>query len=858
MTRHAALALVLVAAAPGAAHAGLDGVQKEVLANGLTVLLLPEPGSRFVSVGTMYRVGAKNEAAGTTGLAHYCEHMNFRATRRFPGAEITESITRRGGRWSGYTWIEQTWYRATMGRDALDHLLDLEKDRMTEALYAPADFDQERTSVLAELHSYDDPQSVLYDSVLAASFEVHPYRNNTIGYPSDVEGVTRDEAYRFYRRFYHPNNAVLVVAGDLEPAATLGRIRERFAALPAAGETTETRTVEPLQTGPRRVTVRKPGPHARLIVAFRAPALLDPDFPVLVLLDALVGGGKGSRLLEDYPAPPRTPLGEALGGLVTAWKTGWQASRQPYVYTFSVSVPDASGLAAAEKAVFDLLAAAAEKQWTETEKSVAIRQVRRGWARDLDEQGERIHQLAFFEVAGSWRELLDLPARLERVSPEDLRRFVRERLHPDRATVGWFTPTHVAEAPAPRASATISVPPVEPPHASPPTPLAGPRSFDLAGGASLTVAPVGGTSLVAMRGRFETAPVREGVLALAVEHLSQPSAGEDQTVPALGWVLIDDPEAPVNGHAIEVTAAGLPDDVPGLLRVLAGRLRAPLPEGDAWERLRESARRRAEEKEGTLDTALLARARQELFPAEAPASRPPWGTPAALGAIRREEVVRFLKQGLGPLRLVVAGAVQPENVRRAALILPTAAAQIRAVPSLQARGPAQWTERRVAWPTAAQNALLVAWPGDRSRPADLVATAALLYLLGETGYAGRLGKALVEPGLVYSVRATLEGELLVVRTAAASKDTREVLRRTREILEGAGSGAFTEAELAEAKAYLKGKAARGREGALASARTLAEGEADSPEGLTLAQLNDTARRLFARGAPLALVGGPGY
>ena len=109
-----------------------------------------------------------------------------------------------------------------MGRDALDHLLDLEKDRMMEALYGAADFDQERSSVLAELRSYDDPHSVLYDAVLAASFEIHPYRNNTIGYPSDVEGVTRDEAYRFYRRFYHPNNAVLVVAGGLEHAATCG------------------------------------------------------------------------------------------------------------------------------------------------------------------------------------------------------------------------------------------------------------------------------------------------------------------------------------------------------------------------------------------------------------------------------------------------------------------------------------------------------------------------------------------------------------------------------------------------------------------------------------------------------------
>ncbi len=851
-------ALGLLSFLPSLASGGsLDGARREVLANGLTVLLLPEPGSPFVSVGAMYRVGAKNEAAGTTGLAHYCEHMNFRATRNFPGHEITESITRPGGRWSGYTWIDQTWYRATMGKGALDHLLALEADRMTEALYTPADFGQERTSVLAELRSYDDPPSVLYDAVLASSFEIHPYRNNTIGFPSDVEGVTRDEAHRFYRRFYHPNNAVLVVAGDLEPEATLGRIRERFGALPGTGETTEVRTIEPVQTGQRRVTVRKPGPQAQLLVAFRAPALLDPDFPVLVLLDALLAGGKGFRLLEEYPAPPRTPLGEGIGGLVTDWKTAWQASPQPYVYTFSASVPTAEGLEASEKALFRLLTEAAEKEWIEAERREAIRQVRRGWARDLDEQGERIHQLAFFEVAGSWRELLDLPARLEQVGPLDLQRFVRERLRPDQATVGWFVPTPVAEGPAPRPSATSSVPPVE---TRPPTPrisLVSPRSFDLAGGTSLTVAPVGGTSLVVLRGRLPTGPTSDGLVALAVEHLNEPRAGEDTTVPALGWTLLDDPEAAVNGHAIEVAAAGLPEDVPGLMRVLAGRLQAPLPEGPAWERLREKARRRAEEREATLSTALLARARAELFPASSPAARPPWGSPAALAALRREDVVRFIREGLGPLRLVVSGAVQPDEVRGAALILPTTGAQIRAARSVRAQGPPHWTERRVTWP-AAQNELRVVWPGDRSRPADRAATAALLYLLGETGYAGRLGRALVDPGLVYHAAAALEADLVIIRTAAAAKDTPEALQRIREILESVARGAFTEAELMEAKTYLRGKAARGREGALATAKTLAEGEAHSPESLTLAQLNDAARRLFQNGAPMALVGGPGY
>src|SRR5262249_49945821 len=144
---------------------------------------------------------------------------------------------------------------------------------------------------------------------------------------------------------------------------------------------------------------------------------------------------------------------------------------------------------------------------------------------------------------------------------------------------------------------------------------------------------------------------------------------------------------------------------------------------------------------------------------------------------------------------------------------------------------------------------------DVSRPHDRAAMPALLYLLGETHYAGRLGRALVEPGLVYSVDATLEDDHVLVRTAAAAADTREVLSRIRAILEAATAG-FTEKELAEARDYARGKKARSLEGALVTAATLI-GPADEPSP-TLDQLNDAARRLFRNGAPTAIVGGPGY
>jgi predicted Zn-dependent peptidase len=158
----------------------------------------------------------------------------------------------------------------------------------------------------------------------------------------------------------------------------------------------------------------------------------------------------------------------------------------------------------------------------------------------------------------------------------------------------------------------------------------------------------------------------------------------------------------------------------------------------------------------------------------------------------------------------------------------------------------------------------VALPGDRSRPWDPAATELLLYLLGETGYAGRLGHALVDPGLVYSVYVTHERHgpagFLMMRTASAPKDTPEVLRRIRSTLEDAARGAFTRSELEEAQAYVIGKRARAREGSAAAARALLEREAAAagpePAAVSLDQLNDTARRLFRSGAPVAVVSGP--
>lgn len=871
-----ALLLAAAVAFPG-------NVRRVTLDNGLTVLLAVDDSRPLVSVATMYRVGARHEAAGTTGLAHFAEHMNFRSTRRFPGGESTEAVTRLGGRWNGYTWIEQTYYAETVPREALGLALDIEAERMSAALYDAGEFAKERPSVMAELRSYDDPASVLYDAVLAASFEIHPYRHNTIGWPADVEGVTRDEAFAFYRRHYVPRNAVLVAVGDLEAAHTLSEIRARFAALPA-GEPPQERAVEPEQTGERRVTVRRPGAPARLLLAWRAPALGHADFAPMVLFDALLAGGKGFQFTRTYPAPASSFLAEALAKAEVRARpeTDWQASREPYVYTLAADLGEGAGFAGAEAALLGAVEAATARGWTDEELQAARRQVLTGWASDLDDLAGRAHQLAFFEALGGYELLVEIPGRLAAVTLGDLRRFAGRWLSRHRLTVGWFVPTPAA-SPAPTVAAA-AIPPAPAAASAPRTtavsrPEGGaPAAFRLGNGLHVALAPTAGAGLVALRGRIDAGSIYDGrwsgLSALATELLA--SASTEPGAPGLAWTLHEDPIASTSLRWIEFTGSCLADEAPALLRGVGARLRRAAEAArngltdHEWKELEAAARSRAAALAGDAEADLWRTALAALHPEGGAPAAPPWGQERGREGPTREVLRAFLAAHVsaGRTRVWLAGSV--ETLTRASLeqLLGQGAASGagHAPPAASAaRGPATWTERRLAWPEKSQNEIAVVWAGERSRPWDRPATELLLYLLGETGYAGRLGRALVEPGLAYSVYASLEEPpgvpgFLLIRTAADTADTAEALRRIRAVLEATARGELGEAELREAKAYLRGKRARDGDGSVAAARAAAElasrPEPTTFESITLEQLRDTARRLGARGGPLALVAGP--
>ena len=205
-----------------------------VLDNGLKVLVQEVHTAPLASVWCWYKVGSKDEMTGLTGVSHWVEHMNFKGTTNIPRDQVKGIIEKFGGSWNGYTWIDQTTYMETASTAGLDRMLFIEAERMANCLYDPDDCESERTVIISELQGGEnDPDTLLEQEVIAAAYKVHPYRHPTIGWLSDLQTMTRDDLYRYYRRNYMPNNATVVVVGDVDTDDVLRRVEKQFGGIPS-------------------------------------------------------------------------------------------------------------------------------------------------------------------------------------------------------------------------------------------------------------------------------------------------------------------------------------------------------------------------------------------------------------------------------------------------------------------------------------------------------------------------------------------------------------------------------------------------------------------------------------------------
>ena len=446
----AVLAFVALSAAaalpPGVTQGpSVEGITQYTLANGLTVLLFPDDSAAKTTVNVTYLVGSRQENYGETGMAHLLEHMLFKGTPTI--ADPKAELTKRGMRFNASTWYDRTNYHETFNASPADlqWALAMEADRMVNAKVARADLDSEMTVVRNEMEMGENsPWQVLIQRLTEAAYDWHNYGKNTIGARSDVEGVDIGRLQAYYRTYYQPDNAVLVVAGKFAPDEALGWIAKDFGAIPKPSRALpRLYTEEPVQDGERTVTIRRVGDTQLLGILYHTVPGAHPD---AVAVDAL------ARVMTVEPA------GRLYKALVETKKASAVQSFVPELHdpgfvAFFAQLQLTDSLAAARSAMEATLEGTAKAPITAAE----VERVRAKALRDFDETlADPAHlgvALSEAVALGDWRLFFLARDRWRTLSAADVERVAEAYLKPSNRTVGSFVPDAKPErAPRPPAA----------------------------------------------------------------------------------------------------------------------------------------------------------------------------------------------------------------------------------------------------------------------------------------------------------------------------------------------------------------------------------------------------------------------
>ncbi|MGH9399727.1 MAG: M16 family metallopeptidase [Thermoanaerobaculia bacterium] len=412
------------------------GIREFVLrGNGLKVLLLGNRVAPVLTFAVVYHVGSRNEAVGYTGATHLLEHLMFKGTREYrreKGTAIAAVLDRLGARFNATTWFDRTNYYETVPSGQLDAVLKLEASRMRGALLRDEDRQPEMAVVRNEFERGENsPFQVLYKHSFAVAFREHPYHHPTIGWGSDIEGVSTLRLKEFYDVFYHSNNATAILIGDFEEPAALSAIARRFGAIkPSPRPIPPVYTVEPPQEGERRFVVRRTGEVAWVALSWRTVAARHADTPALAVLGNILGGGITSRLYQALVEP-------ALTLSVTA--VPWQL-KDPALFSVFAPVRPGVELSAVERVIREQMAKVASDGVTDAELTKARRQIEAEVIFDRDSTDQIAASLSEAIAVADWEWYADYPAAIGRVSAEDVARTAAAHFRDDGLTVGLFEP----------------------------------------------------------------------------------------------------------------------------------------------------------------------------------------------------------------------------------------------------------------------------------------------------------------------------------------------------------------------------------------------------------------------------------
>ncbi len=410
----------------------VEGITEYRLANGLQVLLFPDPSKPIVTVNITYKVGSRHEGYGETGMAHLLEHLVFKGTPKHPN--IPQELTSHGARPNGTTSFDRTNYFETFdaSEENLRWALDLESDRMVNSFIAKKDLESEFSVVRNEYESGENnPFGVLYKRLLGTVYQWHNYGHSTIGEKSDIEGAPIERLQAFYRNYYQPDNAMLVVAGKIDEQKTLDLVHEYFSKIPKpARQLIPTYTKEPTQDGERQITLRRTGDVQVFSCTYRTPASTHADHaPLSVLGNLLIDEPSGrlyKALVENKKA---ASVSGGASGFAEAGLTGFWAEVR-----LEQSLPDA------QQAMLSILDDLKNNPPSTEEVTKARTRILKNIELSL-KQSDRVGlSLSNYAGQGDWRLIFYYRDMVEKVTPEDVSRVAQRYFKPANRTLGFFIP----------------------------------------------------------------------------------------------------------------------------------------------------------------------------------------------------------------------------------------------------------------------------------------------------------------------------------------------------------------------------------------------------------------------------------
>ena len=411
----------------------VEGITEHRLPNGLRVLTLPDPGIDTITMHITYMVGSRHEGYGEKGMAHLLEHLLFKGSKRHPN--VKDELTRRGARWNGTTSTDRTTYFETFGAtdDNLEWAISLEADRMVSSRVTREDRDSEMTVVRNEFESGENrPGSVLYQRMQQLAFPWHNYGNAIIGSRSDIEQVPIDRLQAFYRTWYQPDNAMLIVAGRFDEKRALELVAKYFGQIPRPERSLPPLyTREPTQDGEREVTLRRAGDNQLLMSMYRIPAGSHPDYPAIDVLVQVLGDAPSGRL-------HRMLVQKGLAS--NAWAAE-RALHDPGVMSFGATLDKSAPLAPARAALLESVEGVVRDGVQAGEFERARTRLLNDFEKASVETASLVRALSEFQAIGDWRLYFLYRERLRKVTLEDVRRVAAHYLKPANRVIGEFIPT---------------------------------------------------------------------------------------------------------------------------------------------------------------------------------------------------------------------------------------------------------------------------------------------------------------------------------------------------------------------------------------------------------------------------------